>query len=139
MEIIAWEATDPIVRGRPVTYRFLIRALRPLPAGSKLYARFLKGRSSRLNALPNGDPSDLTGGIYPPNLWREGDLILHEVTFDAPWLEIQWGPHELYVGLRRSEHQNVEVTLPEGKAGDFGVRVRDKKRSFVTLGSVEVW
>lgn len=135
VEIIGWEVTEPIVRGREVTLRLAIEVLRPLPAGAKIYTRFLKGRSSRLNP----DPQPLTGDIYPPNLWREGDYILHEQTFEAPWLEIQPLPHEFFVGLRRSERDNYEITVPEGKTGEFGVRVRGKSRNFATLGEVEVW
>jgi 4-amino-4-deoxy-L-arabinose transferase-like glycosyltransferase len=135
VEIIGWEITDPVIRGREVTVRVALRAVRPLPSGSKLYARLLKGRTSRLN----GEPTALTNDIYPANLWREGDYILHEVTFTAPWLEIQWGPHELLFGIRRTERNNVEITVPEGKSGDFGVSVRGKKRYFAAVGEVEVW
>jgi hypothetical protein len=135
VEIIGWEVTTPIVRGREVTLRLAIRVLRPLPAGAKVYTRFLKGKTSRLN----GDPQALTLDVYPPNLWREGDYILHEQTFEAPWLEIQPGPHEFFVGLRKSEHENFEISLPEGQTGEHGVRVRGKTRNFATLGEVEVW
>jgi hypothetical protein len=100
-----------------------------------VYTRFLKGKTSRLN----GDPQALTLDVYPPNLWREGDYILHEQTFEAPWLEIQPGPHEFFVGLRKSEHENFEISLPEGQTGEHGVRVRGKTRNFATLGEVEVW
>lgn len=135
IEIIGWEVTEPIVRGRDVTLRLAIRVLRPLPAGSKVYTRFLMDKTSRLN----GDPQPLTLDVYPPNLWREGDYILHEQTFEAPWLEIQPGAHEFFVGLRKSEHENIEITVPEGKDGEHGVRVRGRSRNFATLGRVEVW
>ncbi len=135
IEIVGWEVTDPVIRGRPVTMQLSIRVLRPLPGGSKVYARLLKGRSSRLN----GEPHELTGGIYPPNLWREGDFILHQFTFQAPALEIQPGAHELMVGLRRSERENFEISLPEGNTGEFGVEIRGKSRNFASLGTVEVW
>ncbi len=135
MEVMGWEVTDPVVRGREVTLRLAIRVLRPLPGGSKIYARLLKGRTSLLN----GDPHELTGDIYPPNLWREGDYILHEFTYQAPLLEIQPGPHELIIGVRRTEKQNFEISQPEAKTGEYGVRVRDKRRNFATIGTVQVW
>lgn len=135
IEIVGWEVTDPVIRGREATLRLSIRVLRPLPGGSKVYARLLKGRSSRIN----GEPQELTGGLYPPNLWRDGDFILHEHTFKAPLLEIQPGAHELIVGLRRSEHENFDISLPEGKTGEYGVEVRGKSRNFAALGTVEVW
>ncbi|MEX1367332.1 MAG: hypothetical protein AB1Z98_29665 [Nannocystaceae bacterium] len=135
IEIVGWELTDPIVRGRPVKLQLAIEVLRPLPGGSKIYARLLKGRSSRLNS----EPMEPTGGVYPANLWREGDYVLHELEFEAPLLEIQPGTHELIVGLRRGEKQNFEISVPEGKEGEHGVLVRDKKRSFARIGSVEVW
>lgn len=135
IEIIGWEVTEPVIRGREATLRLAIRVLRPLPGGSQVYARLLKGRSSRIN----GEPHELTGGIYPPNLWREGDFILHELRFTAPLLEIQPGPHELLVGLRRSERQNYEISVPEGPTGEHGVVVKGKKRNFASLGTAQVW
>ncbi|MEM9461001.1 MAG: hypothetical protein AAGF11_42950 [Myxococcota bacterium] len=135
IEIIGWEITDPVIRGRDATIQLAIRVLRPLPGGSKLNARLSKGRSSRLNS----EPHELTDGIYPPNLWREGDFIRHAFTFKAPTLEIQPGEHELIVGLRRSERKNFEISVPEGPTGEYGVRVRGKKRSFATIGTVTVW
>lgn len=135
IEIVGWEVTDPVIRGREATLSLSIRVLRPLPGGTQIYARLLKGRSSRLNA----EPHDLTGGVYPPNLWREGDFILHRFTFDAPALEIQPGAHELIVGLRRTERENIEISVPEGQSGEHGVEVRGKTRHFATLGEVEVW
>lgn len=135
IEIIGWEVTEPVIRGRPVTLMLSIRVLRPLPGGTQVYARLLKDRSSRIN----GDPHDLTGGVYPPNLWREGDYILHRFDFDAPLLEIQPGAHELLVGLRKTEKENIEISVPEGKTGEHGVEIRGKSRHFAALGTVEVW
>ncbi len=135
VEVIGWEITEPVVRGRDVTIRIAMKTLRPLPGGAKMYARLLKGRTSRMN----GEPTALTNDIYPANLWRPGDYILHEVTFTAPWLEIQWGPHEVLIGLRRTERQNIEITIPEGEVGEFGVKVRGKNRYFAEIGQVEVW
>lgn len=135
IEIVGWDVTEPVVRGREATLSLSIRVLRPLPGGTQVYARLLKDRSSRIN----GEPHDLTGGTYPPNLWREGDYILHRFTFEAPLLEIQPGAHELLVGLRRTERENIEITVPEGKTGEHGVEVRGKTRHFAALGTVEVW
>lgn len=135
IEIIGWEVTEPVIRGRPATLMLSIRVLRPLPGGTQVYARLLKDRSSRIN----GDPTDLTGGVYPPNLWREGDYILHRFDFEAPLLEIQPGAHELLVGLRKTEKENIEISVPEGKTGEHGVEIRGKSRHFAALGTVEVW
>ncbi|MCX4242266.1 UbiA prenyltransferase family protein [Paraliomyxa miuraensis] len=135
IEIIGWEVTEPVVRGRKATLQLSIRVLRPLPGGSQIYARLLKDRTSRIN----GEPHDLTGGIYPPNLWREGDYILHRFEFEAPALEIQPGPHELIVGLRRNERQNFDISVPQGDRGEHGVVIKGKKRNFAALGEVEVW
>lgn len=135
IEIVGWQVTDPVVRGREVTLQLAIRVLKPLPGGTKLYARLQKDRSSRLNT----EPHDLTDGVYPPNMWRDGDYILHTYRFKAPLLEIQPGEHELIIGLRRGEQQNFGISVPEGKKGEFGVRVRDKKRNFARIGQVQVW
>ncbi|MEM6996412.1 MAG: hypothetical protein AAF721_38260, partial [Myxococcota bacterium] len=135
IELVGWQVTEPVVRGRKATIEVAIKVLRPLPGGCKLYSRLLKGRSSRMAI----EPQPLAMDLYPPNLWRAGDFILHRFEFEAPPLEIQWGPHELVVGLRRSETQNLKITLPEGKTGEFGVRLRGKKRTFATLGEVQVY
>lgn len=135
IEIIGWQLTDPIVRGGEVELQLAIEVLRPLPGGTKLYAHVRRGRTSRFN----GEPHELTGDVYPPNLWRQGDYILHRFTFKAPLLEIQPGEHELVIGLRRGEKQNFEISVPEGKRGEHGVLVRDKKRSFARVGKVQVW
>ena len=135
IEIVGWQVTEPIIRGGTATIEIAIKVLRPLPGGCKLYTRLLKGRSSRMAV----DPQPLAMDLYPPNLWREGDFILHQYEFKVPPLEIQWGPHELIVGLRRSETKNIEISAPEGKKGEFGVRIRGSKRTFATLGTVQVY
>lgn len=135
IDIIGWEVTEPIVRGGTAELQVAIRVHRALPGGTKLYARFLKDRTSRINS----EPHELTDGIYPPNMWREGDYILHRFTFTAPLLEIQPGDHEFIIGLRRGEKQNFGISTPEGKTGEYGVKVRGKKRNFARIGTVEVW
>lgn len=135
VEVIGWQVTEPIVRGRKATIEVALRVLRPLPGGCKLYTRLLKDRSSRMAI----EPQPLAMDVYPPNRWREGDYILHRYEFDAPPLEIQWGEHELIIGLRRSERENLEITVPEGKKGDFGVSLRGSKRNFATVGTVQVY
>ena len=135
VEVIGWQVTEPIVRGRKATIEVALKVLRPLPGGCKLYTRLLKDRSSRMAI----EPQPLAMDVYPPNLWREGDYILHRYEFDAPPLEIQWGAHEVIIGLRRSERENLEITVPEGKKGEFGVRLRGSKRNFATVGTVQVY
>lgn len=135
IEIIGWQVTEPVIRTRPASIEVMIKVLRPLPGGCKLFARLIKDRSSRMAITPQ----PLAGDLYAPNLWREGDYILHRYEFDAPPLEIQWGEHELIIGLRRTESQNIPISIPEGKTGDFGVRVRGSKRSFATVGTVQVY
>jgi hypothetical protein len=135
VEVIAWEIREPVIRGRRSTLRLVLRPLRPLPAGAQLYARLQRGKMSRINATPH----DFVGGIYPPNEWRAGDYILHEFEFDVPLVEILSGPHEFIVGVRRGEHKNLSITVPEGAEGDHGVVVRGDKREFAVLGQVMVY
>ncbi|MEM6291225.1 MAG: hypothetical protein AAGA54_08165 [Myxococcota bacterium] len=135
IEIVGWQIDGPIRRGKQHTLQLAIRVLRPLPGGSKLYARMLNGRLSRIG----GEAHELAEGLYPCNLWRKGDVILHRWTFDAPPLEIMPGDYDLLIGLRRSATKNFVVTEPEGKEGDFGVVVRGKKREFAKIGTVAVW
>jgi hypothetical protein len=135
VEIVAWEVDEPLVRGTKRKLRLLLKALRPVPGGTKIYARFLRGRMSRINAEAHEIASDL----YPPNFWREGDYIVHEIEIDVPVLEILSGTHELVVGLRRSEQKNYDITIPEGPSGEHGVTIKDKKRNFAVIGEVQVW
>ena len=135
IEIVGWELDGPLRRGKEHTLQLAIRVLRPLPAGSKLYARMLEGRLSRIG----GEPHDFADGLYPTNLWREGDYIWHRWTFETPPLEILPGNYDILLGLRRSESKNFGIRIPEGDAGEFGVEVRGRKREFAKIGTVRVW
>ena len=135
VEIMGWEVDGPLVRGRKHTLQLAIRVLRPLPGGAKIFARFLGGRLSRINP----DPQPLAEDLYPCNLWRNGDYILHRYEFTAPALEILPGEYDFVIGLRRSETKNFEISQPEGADGDFDVRIDDPKRAFAKIGRVQVW
>lgn len=135
IEVIGWELDGPLRRGKEHTLQLGIRVLRALPAGSKLYARMLKGRLSRIG----GEPHEFTGGLYPCNLWRKGDIIWHSWTFQTPPLEVMPGEYDILLGLRRSEKVNYSIRIPEGKKGEFGVEVRGRKREFAKIGTVTVW
>ena len=134
VDVIGWEVDTPVVRGGTSTLRIAFRPLRRLPAGTQLYARLQKGKMSRVNATPH----ELVGGIYPPNNWSSGDYILHEFEFEVPSLEILSGTHEFIIGMRRSEKKNLPIVVPEEETGEFGVRVKGKKREFAILGEVDV-
>lgn len=135
IEIIGWELDGPLRRGKTHTLQVAIRVLRPLPAGSKLFARMLKGRLSRIG----GEAHDFVDGLYPTNFWRKGDIIWHRWTFETPPLEILPGEYDVLLGLRRSEQKNFTIRIPEGKTGEFGVEVRGRKREFAKIGTVTVW
>lgn len=135
IEVIGWELDGPLRRGKTHTLQVAIRVLRPLPAGSKLYARMLKGRLSRIG----GEAHDFVDGQYPCNLWRKGDIIHHTWTFETPPLEVMPGTYDVLLGLRRSERANFTIAVPEGDKGEFGVVVRGRKREFAKIGTVTVW
>ena len=135
VEVIGWEVDAPLRRGKEHTLQIAMRVLRPLPGGSKLYARFLHGRLSRIA----GEPHEFAEGLYPCNLWRKGDIILNRVRFETPPLEIVPGDYDLLIGLRRSQTKNFQIKVPEEKNGPFGVQVRGSKREFAKIGTVEVW
>lgn len=134
VELIAWEIEGPLHRGSEATLHLVFRVNRPLPAGTQLYARLQRGKSSRVAA----EPHDLTGGALPPNYWRAGDYVHHRHRFEVPWLEVLPGEHELIVGLRRSEKTNLKITKPEGETGELGVTVRGKSREFAVIGAAEL-
>jgi hypothetical protein len=134
VDLIAWEIEGQLHRGSSATLHMVFRVNRPLPAGTKMYARLQKGKVSRVAA----EPHDLTGGVFPPNFWREGDYVHHRFEFEVPWLEVLPGEHELIVGLRRSETANVKITAPVGGESAFGVSIRGSKAEFATIGLVEL-
>lgn len=136
VDLIAWEIEGELHRGSTATLHMVFRVHRPLPTGTKLYARLQRGKVSRVAA----EPHELTGGALPPNFWRDGDYIHHRFEFEVPWLEVLPGEHELIVGLRRSETANLVITTPasEGQPGAFGVVTRGKKNEFATIGTVEL-
>lgn len=135
IEVVGWEIDGPLRRGKEHTLQLAIRVLRPLPAGSKLYARMLKGRLSRIG----GEPHEFADGLYPCNLWRKGDIIWHRWTFQTPPLEVMPGEYDILLGIRRSEKKNYPIQIPEGDKGEFGVEVRGRKREFAKIGTVTVW
>ena len=135
IEIIGWEVDGPLRRGGTHTLKLAIRALRPLPGGAKIYTRFLRGKLSRINR----EPVEIADDLYPCNLWRAGDYILHEYEFEVPPFETLPGDYEFLIGLRRSERANFSISLPEGKKGEFGVVVKGSKREFAEIGTVKLW
>jgi hypothetical protein len=134
VELIAWQLDGPLHRGSEATLHMVFRVNRPLPAGTQLYARLQRGKTSRVTP----EPHDLTGGIFPPNYWRAGDYIYHRHRMKVPWLEVLPGEHELIVGLRRSEKANLKITKPEQSTGDFGVTIRGKSHEFAVIGTAEL-
>jgi hypothetical protein len=134
VELIAWEIDRELHRGSSATLHMVFRVHRPLPAGTKMYARLQKGKVSRVAA----EPHDLTGGMLPPNFWRAGDYVHHRFEFKVPWLEVLPGEHELIVGLRRSETSNLKITTPAEKEGAFSVTIRGSKAEFANIGVVDL-
>jgi hypothetical protein len=134
LEIVGWQWQEPIVRGRETTLELAIKVLEPLPAGSKIYVRLQQGKLSRINPMPH----ELAEGLYPSQLWRPGDYILHRFTVPVPMLEILPGAHDVVIGLRRTETSNYKISVPEGDEGEFGVTLRGS-REFATVGQVQVW
>ncbi|MDC0670433.1 hypothetical protein [Nannocystis radixulma] len=135
VEVIAWEWDEPLVRGRDVELRVVLRALKPMPSGSKITVRLQQGRLSRVNPLPH----DLVENLYPPQYWRAGDYLLHRFRVHVPTLEIVPGPHEVVIGMRRTESANYKITVPEGETGEHGVRVFAGAHEFAVVGEVQVW
>lgn len=135
VEVIAWEWDEPVVRGRDVELRVVLRPLKAMPSGSKITVRLQQGRLSRVNPMPH----DLVENIYPPQYWRPGDYLLHRFRVHVPTLEIVPGPHEVVIGVRRTESTNYKITVPEGETGEHGVRVFAGAHEFAVVGELQVW
>lgn len=135
LEVIGWEIEGDIRRGGEVTVTLALKVLRPLSAGSEIYVRFQQGRMSKINL----EPHKPVGGLYPANYWRRGDYILDRVTFEIPRINTVPGPHDLFVGVRRNKKKNLEITVPEGRSGEFGVTLRGRKtRDFANIGRFDL-
>ncbi|MCY1066468.1 hypothetical protein OV090_16940 [Nannocystis sp. RBIL2] len=135
VEVIAWEWDEPVVRGRDVELRVVLRPLKAMPSGSKITVRLQQGRLSRVNPMPH----DLVENVYPPQYWRPGDYLLHRFRVHVPTLEIVPGPHEVVIGVRRTESANYKITVPEGETGEHGVRVFAGPHEFAVVGELQVW
>ncbi len=134
LDLVAWEIEGDLHRGAKPTLHMVFEVKRAPPAGLKMYARLQQGKLSRVAA----EPHELTGGKYPPNYWRAGDIIHHRFEFEVPKVEVMWGEHELIVGMRRSEKTNLPITVPEGNEGEFGVRITGSKHEFAVIGVVDI-
>ena len=135
VELLAWEIEGEVHRGATITMHMVFRVRRSLPAGTKLYARLQKGKTSRVAAMPH----ELTGGVLPPNFWQPGDYVHHALEVEVPWLEVLPGEHELIVGLRRSEKTNLKISAPTKKdPGPHGIKIQGKKSEFAVVGTVDL-
>ncbi len=135
VEVVGWEIEGPVMRGSSFVARVLLRALRPMPSGSRVFFRLQKGKTSRINT----EPAEIAQDVYPSHSWREGDYILHEQIIEVPLLEVLSGRHDVVVGLRRSEKDHYDISVPDGQEGEHGVTLRGKTRHYATIGSVNVW
>ncbi len=134
LEVIGWQVEGPVIRGRPFTIVIALRALKNLPSHTEIYTRLQEGRLSRINY----QPVPITGKQYPPNLWRNGDIIVHRQTLDAPTLEIVTAEHDLVIALRRNKTSNFRISFPEERETP-DVTILDNGRHFASIGKVMVW
>lgn len=135
LDVVAWRVSGSVVRGRDFDLELVLVAHGKLPATTEIYARLQQGRVSRINPLPQ----QIAENLYPPKHWREGDIIVHRVTIQAPALEVLPGDHQLVVGLRRTKTANFEITIPADKTGAHDVTIIDKRRNFAAIGTVPVY
>ncbi|MCA9694542.1 MAG: hypothetical protein KC636_33500, partial [Myxococcales bacterium] len=108
VEVVGWQITEPVVRGAEVTVELALHVIGRMPTQTEIYARLQRGKLSRVH--PAADKP--TGGLYPASSWREGDYILHRVTFKVPALEVVVGAHELVVGIKQSKTKNLAISVP---------------------------
>ncbi len=135
LEIVGWQLEEPVIRGTETTVILMIKVLRQLPAGAQMNLRLQGGKLSRIG----GTPEPFADGLYPTNLWRPGDFIVHRHPLKVPLLEVVSGTHKLIIGVRRSRRKNLAISEPSGEHGAYGVEVKGKKREFATIGEVSVW
>lgn len=136
LEIVGWEVDAPLVRGRTHTLRLAIRVLDRVSASTAIYSRFIQGRLFHIHT----EPEPVAEDIFPAQYWRPGDVVVHEVTFRVPPLEIGPGRYDFIVGIRKNEQENYPIVVPaEAQTSDYGVVVRGKQRTFAKLGEIEVW
>lgn len=134
VRVVEWDLLGDVRRGGEVELVVTFEVLRPMPSNTQLWGRLKMDRISRIN----DQPQVLTQGVYPPNNWRRGDFVTHRQTFEIPRFEAFAGPHELLIGLRRNQYDNVKISVPEGARGEFGVVVQGKKREFAKIAEIAV-
>ncbi|MEZ4451374.1 MAG: hypothetical protein R3B09_17980 [Nannocystaceae bacterium] len=135
LELIGWQLDGPVIRGVDATIVLAFRVLKAPPPGIQIHTRLQRGRLSRIGYLPH----PVHDGLFPPNLWRPGDIIVDRFTFPVPVLEVLSGAHEVMIAIRVTPTKNMTISEPTGEVGELGVTVKGKQRHFATVGEVSVW
>ncbi len=158
LELLEWELIGEPRLGSTVQLRLIFRAKKRMPRSAKIVARLKHGRISRIHERPE----PFAGDLYPPNLWRHGDVIVHETEIELSPLVAFSGTHDLIVTVYERDKQPLSARLPgahsdaapsdkgdEAPPGDVasvpqndavphGPRIIGGKKEKVILGQIEV-
>ncbi len=123
LELIEWEVVGEPRIGATIKLRLIFRAKKRLPRSAKIVTRLKHGRISRIHERPES----FAGDIYPPNLWRHGDVIVHEAEIELSPLVAFAGTHDLIVTIYEREKHPLSARLPgeEEDAGAIEVNPED--------------
>lgn len=128
MSLIGWSLSGSTIRGRTVILTLVFRAHQALPSGTSVDARFVLGRLSRFHE----NASPITHGVYPPPLWRAGDIIVHRETIDIPLVEAMPGDYDIVVAIRKGGERLLN-------ASGEGIRIMDRRGGFAAIGRVMIY
>ena len=138
LELLSWHVEGSPVVGETFTLRLVFRALKRLPNSARITARLKRGRISRINERPQR----LVDGVYPSNLWRYGDIIVHEAKIEVPRFAAVPGAHDLIVTITSRDKKPLSARLrdPDGDRGDLSppLRILGSKKEKVVLGTINV-
>lgn len=135
LELVGWQVEGDIRRGGEVTVTLGFHVLRALTGATQIYVRLQQGQMSKINVYPH-DPAE---GLYAGNYWRKGDYIVDRFTFVIPAINTIPGPHDLFIGIAKSKKAKLEITLPEERTGEFGVKIRGRKdRFFAVIATIDL-
>lgn len=142
LELLEWEVVGTPRVGDTFHLRLTFRAKKKLPLGSRITARLKRGRISRVHERPER----LAHGVYPTNLWRYGDILVHDAVIRVPPLEALPGAHDVIVTIHEREKSPLSIRHARAKTagettGDVATstpRIIGKKQEKAILGTIEV-
>lgn len=135
LELLAWQLTKPLARGKGSEFQAVFRVLKPLKGHLRIVPTL---RGKPFSPWPSFESPSSTD-TFPISAWQQGDLILFRKVLEVPLLLTSSGPLELRIGLARSQYSYRPITFPAGELPEkSGLRWVGKKHRRIVLDTVEL-